>query len=711
MNLYRQAQAISSPAQRWKRWAAVIVGCALSSGRICHATTPTPTPTRPSRAYAVQFNSRDVAVIDVPEMEPREPLRLDEYAEGIALAPDGGYAVVTQPPRSVSVIDALTGTTQQTFQMSDYVSGKVVVTQSYGPWAVVLGYASVTRIDLRTSEVGTPLPLNFHAVDFAVAPDGSRAYLLNREANEVVVADLEHGFVETAISLRDRSDYLSAAVVSPDGSRLFVAGSCGLTLIATAGNEIINYKRALTNGFHRIAVDPLLYVSDEGVRVIDVQSLETLAYASAPGRAYNMAVTPDGHFALLAKAGIQLVDLRKRFLADGLPIRAFDLAIGPAPEAPFTPTPEPSPPSNDACVNAVDVPQEPYTDEVYTRNATSAGPRPACGDGPTGKTIWYRYTAIVDGDIHADTFGTNYDTVLASYTGSCDALIPVENGCSDDVNPGYKDPSYYSPRNSELFLSGLRGATYYFAVSAEDDGGTAVFHFGVPTATAPSHTPTVAGNATPTATRCPTDTSLVCDASGCQYICFCATTTPRPTPTATPTQTPSTTLTPTPTNPPGSCCCGSRPFSECLATCPAGWGDPCPTQTPTITATITPSHSPTFTPTICPSATPPMCRAGGFVLCSADPGHCPVCRCEPCPACPPGQILASCPNEDVSCGCQCVVPSPTAAHGGGSGCSLTAEHNQQSFLSLLPLFGWRRKRRGCSPTASGEQPMGDVDRG
>lgn len=675
-----------SHGRRWKRWSAVIVGCALSSAGICHATTPTPTPTRPSRAYAVQPNGV-VAVIDVPEMEQRETLRLDEHVAGIALAPDGGYAVVTHPiSRSVSIVDALTGITQQTFPISD-VSGRVVVTQSYGPWAVVMGYESVTRIDLRALEVGTPVPLNFHAVDLAVAPDGSRAYLLNREANQVVVANLERGVVETAISLRDRSDYLSAAVVSPDGSRLFVAGSCGLTLIATEGNEIINYRRALTNGFHRIAVNPLLYVSDEGVRVIDVQRLETLAFASAAGAASDIAVTPDGRFALLAKAGIQFVDLRKRFLADGLQITAIDLAIGPAPEAQFTPTPEPSPPANDACVNAVDVPQELYTDEVYTRNATSEGPRPACGDGPTGKTIWYRYTAIVDGGIHADTFGTNYDTVLASYTGSCDALVPVEYGCSDDVYPrDYKDPSYYSPRNSELFLSGLRGATYYFAVSAEDDGGTALFHLGAPTPKPPPNTPAVVENATSSPTRCPTDTLLTCDHSGCQHICFCA---QRPTQTATPTQTPSTTLTATPTNPPGSCCCGSRPFSECLATCLAGWGDPCPTQTPTPTATITPSHSPTCTPTSCPSVTPPLCRAGGFVLCSADPSHCPVCRCEPCPVCPSGQTLATCPNENVSCGCQCVAVSPTrVGGGGGGGCTLTAERGQQSCLPLLPLLGW-----------------------
>ena len=45
-------------------------------------------------------------------------------------------------------------------------------------------------------------------------------------------------------------------------------------------------------------------------------------------------------------------------------------------------------------------------------------------------TIWYRFRAPMDGRIAIDTSGSNYDTVVAAFAGSCQALTAID--CDDD---------------------------------------------------------------------------------------------------------------------------------------------------------------------------------------------------------------------------------------------------------------------------------------
>lgn len=77
----------------------------------------------------------------------------------------------------------------------------------------------------------------------------------------------------------------------------------------------------------------------------------------------------------------------------------------------------------------------PFTDgPLSTAKATVEQGEPSpCGG--IGKTVWYRFTATVDTSVQADTIISNYDTVLAVYTGppsatSFSELTPVE--CNDD---------------------------------------------------------------------------------------------------------------------------------------------------------------------------------------------------------------------------------------------------------------------------------------
>ncbi len=109
-------------------------------------------------------------------------------------------------------------------------------------------------------------------------------------------------------------------------------------------------------------------------------------------------------------------------------------------------------PPNDQCAGAVTLTSG-VTNSVNTANATSTGdPTPSCGSG-VGKGVWYKVTPANSGMVTVSTCGSDYDTVLAIYTGSCGSLTAVSGGCDDDGGCG--------PNTSAVSFSGTSGTTYY----------------------------------------------------------------------------------------------------------------------------------------------------------------------------------------------------------------------------------------------------------
>ena len=103
-----------------------------------------------------------------------------------------------------------------------------------------------------------------------------------------------------------------------------------------------------------------------------------------------------------------------RYLHRLLPILGATLVLaGPFPSAVQAQVP----PANDDFVNAEALP----TDGTWLGsnvNATAEPGEPAHASVPTGSSIWFQWIAPTDGFVTVDTFGSNYDTVLALYTGT-----------------------------------------------------------------------------------------------------------------------------------------------------------------------------------------------------------------------------------------------------------------------------------------------------
>jgi alpha-tubulin suppressor-like RCC1 family protein len=123
--------------------------------------------------------------------------------------------------------------------------------------------------------------------------------------------------------------------------------------------------------------------------------------------------------------------------------------------------------ANDLCSGAIVIASGSYTNVQSTVQATSFGdPVPDCVDG-FGHGVWYQFTAPVTGQLIVDTFGSDFDTGLAIYTGSCDAL--TEMACNDDVaGVGV---------TSQVTIPTTAGTTYFIIAGGYDsDAGNLVLH-------------------------------------------------------------------------------------------------------------------------------------------------------------------------------------------------------------------------------------------
>jgi hypothetical protein len=132
----------------------------------------------------------------------------------------------------------------------------------------------------------------------------------------------------------------------------------------------------------------------------------------------------------------------------------------PSPTTAPTQTPATGSAANDDFDQALVISQLPYSATLTGFTATTAQDDPLlqCIMGWQGeKSVWFRYTPNSTELVQVNTFGSNYDTVLAVYTGSRGSLTSI--GCNDDARG----------LTSALDLTLVANTTYYIEVT--DLGG------------------------------------------------------------------------------------------------------------------------------------------------------------------------------------------------------------------------------------------------
>ena len=104
----------------------------------------------------------------------------------------------------------------------------------------------------------------------------------------------------------------------------------------------------------------------------------------------------------------------------------------------------------------------PYSLTNDVRGATQASDDPAltnCNRLPGQASVWYKYTPTISGQLALDTIGSDYDTMLAVWSGTRGNLTPI--GCNDDIG----DVNGDWDTNSTLSVQLIGGTTYYIEVS------------------------------------------------------------------------------------------------------------------------------------------------------------------------------------------------------------------------------------------------------
>lgn len=124
-------------------------------------------------------------------------------------------------------------------------------------------------------------------------------------------------------------------------------------------------------------------------------------------------------------------------------------------------------PPNDMCINAKTITSDSYTESISIANSSieSTDPPVTCGNGSKSRSVWYKYTPSKSGLLTVNTFGSNYNTILSVYTGTCSSFTPLF--CNDDAGGS----------QSQLIFTVISGTTYYFMVTSHSGAeGTLKFN-------------------------------------------------------------------------------------------------------------------------------------------------------------------------------------------------------------------------------------------
>lgn len=123
-------------------------------------------------------------------------------------------------------------------------------------------------------------------------------------------------------------------------------------------------------------------------------------------------------------------------------------------------------PDNDDFDSATAVATVPFAHASSTVEATAGDDDPLSQCNGMGNSIWYAFTAPADMYVRADTFGSNFDTVLDVYTGQRGSLEWI--ACNDDSQGTH----------SSVAFQASAGRTYYVLVRSFNgvSGGDVTFN-------------------------------------------------------------------------------------------------------------------------------------------------------------------------------------------------------------------------------------------
>jgi YVTN family beta-propeller protein len=272
-------------------------------------------------------------------------------AHALALSQDGHHLYFADPAGSLDVLDPETNAPLTRMPLQGVSFGASLAVSPDGRLLYAAGSLlspPLLVIDLAAGKVVDGILVGVFegereslVTDLAVSPDGSRLYVLAENPHSFSVVDTASDKVIAALPLFGVSEALT-----PDGKKLYIAnGAAGankggvVSVFDTSTNQVTGTV-SVPSGPGKLAASPdgsRIYVGgSDGVTVIDTTSdrIDNRNYP-LPGGGSSLAVSPDGSrlywlpFELNVVAGIDTT--KSQVLGSvGVGVSPFDLVVSPA---------------------------------------------------------------------------------------------------------------------------------------------------------------------------------------------------------------------------------------------------------------------------------------------------------------------------------------------------------------------------------------------
>jgi uncharacterized repeat protein (TIGR01451 family) len=239
-----------------------------------------------------------ISIINPDTNTPAGSITLNAPAYDIAFSPDGTRAyAVNFTTDSIAVIDTATNQVISNVVVTGPVRAEV--SPDSGRLYVTTSNDSVAVIDTLTLGIVTTVPVGSSPNGLAVAPNGTRVYVANRNADSVSVIDTSSNTVVATVSV---GAFPVEVALSPNGKRLYVTNFFDNTVsvVDPASNTVVATVD-VGSGPQGLAVTPdgsKVYVAnfnEDDVSVIDTASNSVVATPIVSGSPNGVVASPDGN--------------------------------------------------------------------------------------------------------------------------------------------------------------------------------------------------------------------------------------------------------------------------------------------------------------------------------------------------------------------------------------------------------------------------------